>query len=85
MTHSVPSPEPSPVLTLATKKSTFLDDPTQTKLITIDQTHLPALKKNDYLSTRLIDYLVQQSVNIKEEQQTIVASSMSFTLMNTFL
>jgi hypothetical protein len=59
MTHSVPSPEPSSVLTLTTKKSIFLDDPTQTKAITIDQTRLPALKNKEYLYTRLIDYLVQ--------------------------
>ena len=85
MTSSVTSPEPSPVLTLTTKNKIFLDDPTQTKPITIDQTHLPPLKNNDYLGTRLINYLVQRSVHIKEEQRTVIASSMSATLMTTFL
>jgi hypothetical protein len=58
MTPSVTLPEQSSFLTLTTEKRIFLDDPTQAKPITIDQTLLPALKKKDFLSTRLIDYLV---------------------------
>jgi hypothetical protein len=87
MTHSVPSLEPSPILTLTTKKSIFLDDTTQTKPITIDHTHVADLKMNDYLSTLLINYLVQRSVNIKEEQRTGIETHPGwvFTLMNTFL
>jgi hypothetical protein len=85
MTPSVTIPESSPVLTLTTEKIIFLDDPTQTKPITIEQSLLPAIKKKDYLSTRLLDYLVQQSVIIEGEQQTAIASSMSLTLMKTFL
>jgi hypothetical protein len=81
MTPSVTIPEQSSFLTLATEKRIFLDDLTQTQPITIDQTLLPALKTKDFLSTRLINYLVQRSVNIKEKQQTVIASSMSITLM----
>jgi hypothetical protein len=85
MTPSGTLPELSPVDTLTTEKRILLDDPTQTKPITINHTHVADLKMNDYLSILLFDYLVQRSVNIKEEQQTVIASSMSFTLMKTFL
>jgi hypothetical protein len=61
--------ESSPVLTLTTEKRIFLDDPTQTKPITIKQSLLPAIKKKDYLSTRLIHYLVQQLVIIKGDNE----------------
>jgi hypothetical protein len=78
-------PEPSPVLKLTTEKRVFLDDPTQTKPIPINQLHVADLKTNDYLSTVLINYLVQRSVNIKEEQRTVIASCLSMTFMKTFL
>jgi hypothetical protein len=75
----------SPVLTLIAEKRIFLDDPTQTKPITINQSHVADLKRNTFLRTFLIDYLVQRSVNIKEEQRTVIASCLSMTLMKTFL
>jgi hypothetical protein len=46
MTPSVTIPESSPVLTLTTEKRKFLDDPTQTQPITIDQSLLPAIKNS---------------------------------------
>jgi hypothetical protein len=85
ITPSVTLPEPSPVLASPTEKRIFLDDPAQTQLITINQIHVEDLKKKDYLSTLSIDYLVQRSVNIKEEQRTVIASCLSMTLMKTFL
>jgi hypothetical protein len=85
MTPSVTLPEPSPVLIITTEKRIFLDDPTQTKPITINNLHVADLKRKNYLSKLLINFLVQQSVNIKEEQRTVIASSMSMTLMKTFL
>jgi hypothetical protein len=85
MTTSVTIAESSPVLTLTTEKRIFLDDPTQTQPITIDQSLLPAIKNNDFLSTRLIDYLVQRSVITKGEQRTVIASCMSMSLMQTYL
>jgi hypothetical protein len=68
MTTSVTISESYPVLTLTTEKRIFLDDPTQTQPITINQSLISPLKNNAYLGTRLIDYLVQRSVIIKGEQ-----------------
>jgi hypothetical protein len=62
-----------------------LDDPTKANPITIDETHLPALKNKDYLSTGLIDYLMQRSINIRNDHQTIFASSLSLSVMERLL
>jgi hypothetical protein len=85
VTPSVTLPEPYPVLTLTTEKRIFLDDPTQTQPITINQVDVMDLKPKNYLRTILIDYLIQQSVTIKEEQRTVIASCLSMTLIKTFL
>ena len=59
MTTSVTIAESSPVLTLTTEKRIFLDDPTQTQPITINQVDVMDLKPKNYLRTILIDYLIQ--------------------------
>jgi hypothetical protein len=62
-----------------------LDDPTQAKPITIDQTHLPAPKRNEFLSTVLINYLIQQSINIKNDQWAMFSSSLFLSVAERFL
>jgi hypothetical protein len=80
-----PSKLSSPTSTV-TNKRLFLDDPTKAAPLTVDDTHLINLDNNNkYLCTGLIDYLIQRSVPINMDQRTIVASSLSLSLMQAYL
>jgi MULE transposase domain len=63
----------------------FLDDPTRSPPLSIDNTILPKLIGNQYLHTALIDYLIQRSITTTDKEDTIIASSLSLSLMQSFL
>jgi hypothetical protein len=66
-------------------KTVFLDDPTQTVPVIIDPTDIASLATGNYLYTRLIDYLIQRSITMKDHDNTVIASSLSLPLMQTLL
>jgi hypothetical protein len=63
----------------------FLDDPTQTSPITLVQEHLENLPHSQYLCTGMVDYLLQWSIQMKRNQQNIIASSLSLSLMEAYV
>jgi hypothetical protein len=66
-------------------KTVFLDDPTQTVPIIIDHTDISSLATGYYLYTRLIDFLIQCSITMKDHDNTVIASRLSLPFMQTLL
>jgi hypothetical protein len=63
----------------------FLDDPTRPSPVFIDCSVLLKLINNAYLDTSLIDYLIQRSIPTADKDDTIIASSLSLSLMQSYL
>jgi hypothetical protein len=63
----------------------FLDDPTRSSPLSTDASELTKLIGNEYLCTGFIDYLIQPSIKHMDNNDTIVASSLSLSLMQSFL
>jgi hypothetical protein len=63
----------------------FLDDPTQGVKLSIHWSHYANLDGPHHLCTGLLDYLIQQSIKTRKAQRTIVASTLSLSIMQTYL
>jgi hypothetical protein len=62
-------------------KMVFLDDPDQTVPSSINCSDISSLSPGNYLYTRLVDYLIQRSIIMKDHDSTVIASSLSLPLM----
>jgi hypothetical protein len=84
-TKPLPTPMwPSP-LRLYSSKHIFLGDPMQTSKITINHSHFVNLDGKNFLCRGLLDYLIQRSIKVCKAQQTIIASTLSLSITQTYL
>jgi hypothetical protein len=63
----------------------FLDDPTQVSPLSANTSELKQLIGNEYLCTGFVDYLIQCSINNRDNNDTIIASSLSLSLRQSYL
>jgi hypothetical protein len=77
-----PKRTPSRAVTVPTyySKHIFLDDPTQTMQLNLDQSHIEALEDNNFLDTGLMDYLIQRSIKTKKMRKFLLPPACHYLL-----
>jgi hypothetical protein len=58
-----------------------LDDPTRSSPLSTDASELTLLIGNEYLCTQFINYLIQHSIEHMDNNDTIIASSLSLSII----
>jgi hypothetical protein len=63
----------------------FLDDPTRVSPLLANISELKKLIGNEYLCTGFVDYIIQCSIDNRDNNDTIIASNLSLSLMQSYL
>jgi hypothetical protein len=63
-------------------ESVFADDPVHDLPLSVNEQHVGALKGTNYLSTRLIDYLLQQALKDSIPSDLLIGTANAFTFFN---